>query len=102
MPGYGCQVHHAQTDWANGGQTNIDEEALACGPHNRLITEAAGEPENLRTAGCRAVFYLVNGGKHPNEGRSPRRPRDLAARARRTRTAARPTQHVVVVWIVDP
>ena len=39
VPGYGCQVHHAQTDWANGGQTNIDEEALACGPHNRLVTE---------------------------------------------------------------
>ena len=31
-----CQVHHI-TDWANGGQTNIDEETLACGPHNRLI-----------------------------------------------------------------
>ena len=39
VPGYGCQVHHAQTDWAKGGLTNIDEETLACAPHNRLITE---------------------------------------------------------------
>ena len=37
VPGYGCQVHHAQADWANGGQSNIDDEALACGQHNRLV-----------------------------------------------------------------
>ena len=32
---YGCQVHHT-TGWARDGQTNIDEEVLACGPDNRL------------------------------------------------------------------
>ena len=37
VPGYGCQVHHAETDWAEGGLTNIDDETLACGPHNRLV-----------------------------------------------------------------
>jgi hypothetical protein len=35
--GYTCQAHHAVTDWKNGGQTNIDELTLACGPDNRLI-----------------------------------------------------------------
>lgn len=36
VPGYGCQVHHTN-GWAkNDGQTNIDEEVLACGPDNRL------------------------------------------------------------------
>ena len=25
VPGYWCQVHHAETDWADDGQTNIDE-----------------------------------------------------------------------------
>jgi len=35
-PGYQCQVHHI-TDWAQGGLTNIDNETLACGPHNRLV-----------------------------------------------------------------
>ena len=36
VPGYGTQVHHIQ-GWAkDNGQTNIDVEVLACGPHNRL------------------------------------------------------------------
>jgi hypothetical protein len=37
VPAYGCQVHHAEMDWAKGGQTNITDECLACGPHNRLV-----------------------------------------------------------------
>lgn len=37
VPGYGCQVHHAELDWADGGQSNITDECLACGPHNRLV-----------------------------------------------------------------
>jgi hypothetical protein len=35
VPGYGTQVHHT-TGWATGGQTNIDQEVLACGGDNRL------------------------------------------------------------------
>jgi hypothetical protein len=38
IPAYWCQVHHTQ-DFANCGQTNINEETLACGPHNRLATD---------------------------------------------------------------
>jgi len=38
VPGYGCQVHHAERDWADGGVTDVDDLALACGPHNRFIT----------------------------------------------------------------
>lgn len=37
VPGYGCQIHHANTDWADGGLTDIDDLAMACGPHNRLV-----------------------------------------------------------------
>ncbi|TQR83537.1 DUF222 domain-containing protein [Mycobacterium hodleri] len=37
VPAYGCQVHHAAGDWADGGQTNVDELALACGPDNRVV-----------------------------------------------------------------
>jgi hypothetical protein len=36
---YGCQVHHAVTDWARGGNTNVNEMALACGADNRLVGE---------------------------------------------------------------
>lgn len=37
VPGYGCQVHHATKDWADGGRTDIDDLTFACGPHNRLV-----------------------------------------------------------------
>ena len=39
VPGYGCQAHHANKGWADGGVTDIDDLALACGPHNRLIEQ---------------------------------------------------------------
>ncbi len=35
--GYDCQVHHAVTDWKNGGHTNIDDLTLGCGPDHRMI-----------------------------------------------------------------
>jgi hypothetical protein len=38
-PGYHCQAHHAVSDWAHDGQTNIDELTLACPPHNRLVED---------------------------------------------------------------
>lgn len=41
VPGYGCQVHHAEKDWAEGGLTNIDDLTLACKPHN-LLVESGG------------------------------------------------------------
>ncbi len=36
---YGAQVHHAARDWVEGGQTNVDELGLACGPDNRMVDE---------------------------------------------------------------
>jgi hypothetical protein len=39
VPPYWCQAHHAVTDWGKGGQTNIDDLTLACGPDNRLVAE---------------------------------------------------------------
>ena len=32
-------MHHAAKDWADGGNTDITDLTLACGPHNRLVTE---------------------------------------------------------------
>lgn len=37
VPAYWTQVHHAAADWSDGGETNVDELTLACGPHNRLV-----------------------------------------------------------------
>ena len=31
--GYGCQVHHAELDWAKGGLTKVTDETFACEPH---------------------------------------------------------------------
>ena len=42
VPAYGTQVHHAAADWADDGNTNVDDMALACGPDNRLVDKAGG------------------------------------------------------------
>lgn len=39
---YGSQVHHVVADWAEGGNTNIDELGLACGPDNRIVGKDGG------------------------------------------------------------
>ena len=39
---YGCQVHHASTDWSKGGNTNLNELGLACGSDNRGVDEDDG------------------------------------------------------------
>ena len=48
VPGYGCQVHHATRDWADGGNTDVDDLALGCGPHNRLVTRDGWQTRKLR------------------------------------------------------
>ena len=37
VPAYGTQAHHAVLDWTDGGLTNVDDLALACGPDNRSV-----------------------------------------------------------------
>jgi hypothetical protein len=36
-----CQVHHAVNDWADGGQTNVDDLTLACPIDNREVKPGA-------------------------------------------------------------
>lgn len=36
-PAYHCEVHHRGRDWADGGETDIDAETLACGVDNRRV-----------------------------------------------------------------
>jgi hypothetical protein len=67
---YGAQVHHAARDWGDGGQTNVDELGLACGPDNRMVEDggwttsinARGEvewapPPALDTGQARVNYY---------------------------------------------
>ena len=37
VAGANCQVHHAVNDWADDGQTNVDDLALGCGKDNRAV-----------------------------------------------------------------
>ena len=39
---YGSQVHHVAADWTDGGNTNIDDLGLACGPDNRIVGKDGG------------------------------------------------------------
>lgn len=41
VDGYHSQVHHAVTDWKDGGRTDVGDLTLACGPDNRLIETTA-------------------------------------------------------------
>jgi hypothetical protein len=48
---YGSQVHHALRDWADGGNTNINDMALACGPDNRLVHNDSGYTTTINDRG---------------------------------------------------
>ena len=37
VAGANCQVHHAVSDWADDGQTNVDDLTLACPAENRMV-----------------------------------------------------------------
>jgi hypothetical protein len=37
VAGANCQVHHAVADWADNGQTNVDDLTLACPTNNRDV-----------------------------------------------------------------
>ena len=46
----GCQAHHADQDWAQGGNTNVDDMTLACGPDNRAVDDG-GWQTHINTRG---------------------------------------------------
>jgi hypothetical protein len=35
--GYHSEVHHANKDWKDGGNTDVEDMTLACGPDNRMV-----------------------------------------------------------------
>ncbi len=41
-----CEMHHADKDWADGGTTDANHLAPACGPHNRSV---GTRPEQWQT-----------------------------------------------------
>ncbi len=90
VPGYGCQVHHIN-GWKADGQTDIDVEVLACGPHNRLAEQEGWQvrirndgtvewipPPPLDTGQTRTNTY-----HHPDRILKDPRPRNRVGRRRR-------------------
>ena len=56
MPGAYCQVHHAVSDWAQDGQTNVDDLTLACPRDSRSVKPGGWKTRKLTYAGLpRAV-----------------------------------------------
>jgi hypothetical protein len=50
VAGANYQVHHAVNDWADDGQTNVDDLTLACPQKTAGSNPAAGAPEKAKTA----------------------------------------------------
>jgi hypothetical protein len=75
-----CQAHHAAQDFGKGGQTNITDLGLACGPDNRLVNDN-GWTTRIRSDG--RIEWIppplldtgqdrINHHHHPDELLSPR------------------------------
>jgi hypothetical protein len=47
VPGFLCQVHHVD-EWADGGNTDIDNLTFACAPHHRLVGPGGWTTRKLR------------------------------------------------------
>jgi hypothetical protein len=46
-----CQVHHAVSDWAHDGQTNVDDLTLVCPKDNRSVKPGGWTTRKLRYTG---------------------------------------------------
>ena len=83
-PAYHSQVHHASADWADGGQTNITDETLACGPDNRRVKPGGWRTRKLidsaRLRGVRPGQERLVDPIRAFTPASPRRSRGLPAR----------------------
>ena len=53
VAGVHCQVHHAVSDWADDGHTNVDDLTLACPQDNRRVKP--GGLAHLKTYGHRCA-----------------------------------------------
>ncbi|MGU3292580.1 DUF222 domain-containing protein [Williamsia sp. M5A3_1d] len=42
------EIHHAESDWADGGFTDITDLAPACGPHNRAVGHGPGQFQTVK------------------------------------------------------
>jgi hypothetical protein len=83
VPGCGCQVHHAECDWAANGHTDITDLTLACGPHNGLVKPGGWRTRKRRDGSTEWIPTAPGHRPNPHQPLPP--PRALPARPRRRR-----------------
>ena len=88
---YGAQVHHAAKDWVNGGNTNVDELGLACGPDNRMVDRRRVDHHHQRSRRSR-MDPAPTAGHRPSPGQLLPPPRTTPTPTRR-RTRRRTPAH---------
>ncbi|MEE2855213.1 MAG: HNH endonuclease signature motif containing protein [Actinomycetota bacterium] len=73
VSGYNCEIHHVE-DWARTYRTDIDQLAMACGPHHRLLEKgwttrqrANGDTEWIPPAHLDRGQPRVNTFHHPEK-----------------------------------
>jgi len=89
---YGCQAHHAARDWAAGGNTDVDEMGLACGPHNREVDAADPAAWTTRMNDRHEVEWIPPAALDTGQGRvnTVHRPERLVAGLAEPDPAAEP------------
>ncbi|GAS96950.1 protein of unknown function [Mycolicibacterium canariasense] len=103
---YGSEVHHAVADWARGGNTNVDEMALACGPDNRMVHRDGGYTTTINGRGeveWQPPPWLDHGQQRVNYLHRPElllRPVDEEPQSPRSPSAA-PARDGVQPWLAD-
>ena len=90
---YGAQVHHVWPDWVDGGNTNVDELGLACGPDNRMVDRRRLDHHHQRPRRSR-MDPTPTPGHRPSPGQllPPTRTTPTPTR-RRTRTRRQADRH---------
>lgn len=69
---YDTQAHHGHKDWKHGGQTDIDDLTLACGPANQMV-EDTGWSTRRRPDGRFEWIDPTTGQAHLNNMHHPER-----------------------------
>jgi hypothetical protein len=57
VAGANCQVHHAVNDWADDGQTDVDDLTLACPTNNRDVKPGGWTTRRLPNGGSLPSIY---------------------------------------------
>ena len=73
VAGARCQVHHAVADWADNGQTNVDDLTLACPKDNREVKPGGWRTRKRKDGGLTRGVHPGHGRVARSSGRLPRR-----------------------------